>query len=114
MAVTPSKFVELAYGVKSIQQLASIKTLRERQCMYKGCNRNDAFCSRCNRIRRLMCIRYHVHDPSIELLRRLIFEFVFDYITYDHISSDEWMQRGYRDTAHHGRILKLVDKIKKV
>ena len=95
--ITPSKFVEIAYSIKCIQQLPAVKAMKA--CNVQRCNRND-LCCRCIRIRRLMCIRYHVYDPVVELLRRLIFEFVFDYITYDQIASDEWLQKGHRDNAH--------------
>lgn len=107
--VTPSKFVEIAYGIKCSQQLPSLKAIKERDCR---CKRDGTSCFRCKRIRRLMCRRYHVCDPAVELFRRLVFEFVFGYISYDQILSDKWLNKGKRDNAHHGRILNLVDKIK--
>lgn len=109
--VSPSRFVELAYGINCAEQLPGVKAMKK--CRSTRCKRDDVQCFRCSKIRRLMCVRYHVHDPVVELFRRLVFEFVFDYITYDQIISDKWLHKGKRDDAHHGRILTLVDKIKK-
>lgn len=60
-----------------------------------------------------MCIRYHVQNPAVELARRLVFEYVFDHITFDQLRNDDWLLKGRRDDAHYGRIISLVDKLKK-
>lgn len=111
ISVSPSKFAEAAYGVTSIEDLPALKTMKNKLCHMKGCSR-EACCFKCNKIRRRMCKLYHVDNPAVELCRRLVFEYIFEYITFKQLADDTWMKQCQRDTAHHARIIALLDKVR--
>lgn len=101
---------------------------REMKCVKRMCGKDGCFlCGRCRRLRQKMCREYHntgleleraYNDDtksdkevsrlaSKEIEERLMYEYVFNIITEDHLRSGEWLWGEMRDYGHTIRMRKL-------
>jgi hypothetical protein len=69
-------------------------------------------CRKCEKLRGILCKKYHKTDPAQELAARLAFEGLFDMIPVQAIENGRWMDDRYRDAGHTLRMRILWRKAK--
>jgi hypothetical protein len=69
-------------------------------------------CRECEKLRGLLCKKYHMTDPAQEIAARLAFEGLFDMIPVQAIENGSWMDNRYRDAGHTMRMRILWRKAK--
>jgi hypothetical protein len=91
-----------------------LKDARHKRCK---CHHKKPFmCGPCRRLSQKLCRTYHSDDthrltPYQELHARLMYEFVFDIISFDDLVNGTWDCPTLRDQGHTFRIHKLLRKI---
>jgi hypothetical protein len=95
------------------------KTDRIKRCInIDACgNFGNFYCHRCRRLSKKLCRRYHnANDPAEELHGRLLYEYVFDYMTERDLLEGSWKviptataadTVSSRDQGHLFRLRKL-------
>jgi hypothetical protein len=79
------------------------------RCCNKGTSKYE--CKRCKGCKRALCNRYHkFDDPADELAARIIYEYIFDFITLDDIASGQCLRPELRDSGHQERLKRLYKR----
>lgn len=108
-------FLTLCYvaNLNSVYDLAKLKILKVKLCGDKcKCKRTSKYhCKSCRKINTHLCRNYHNISPQAELILRIVYEYMFDIITFNDLLTGKWMQQCSRDVGHHGRILTLLDYV---
>lgn len=100
--------------LNSVYELEDIKYIKN-TILCKGrcrsCNTSKWFCSKCNKLNKLLCRSYHNQSAFEELIVRLVYEYMFDMLTLDDIMSGRWLEICKRDFGHHERIQRLIARV---
>ena len=101
-------------------KLQNLKTKKINACKCKIGNKFT--CSACRRLRQKLVKGYHILTPNIEkkgnkpmvanaaaneLSARILYEYLFDIITLEHIKDGTWKCDTLRDKGHQMRMMKL-------
>ena len=90
------------------------KILKESRLSSCGCRRYP--CKACKKLKQRLCRGYHNTDPHIELMLRIQYEYVFDYISENQMIL-EFIYGipiiGMRDEGHEKRVKKLFSYVRK-
>jgi len=120
MAMTVTMFLTLVSplalcGLKSVSDLAQLKLIKDKHLCHGRCIHNSTSkypCKNCSRLKQRMCRGYHGLDSAEqELICRIVYEYMFGFITFTHITSSTWMDSTIRDWGHHERLQRLLCKI---
>jgi hypothetical protein len=97
-----------------IYTLEDIKFIKDNIiCNGRCCNKRTSKyeCKRCKATKRALCNYYHKYDdPADELAARIIYEYIFDFITIDDIASGKCMHPELRDIGHQERLKRLYKR----
>lgn len=131
-----NKWIMMSYGVLCIGEfldllhpsilvaqsnIRDIFELKELKCNHfcSGrcqCAGNSHYmCNPCRAIKRKMCRGYHgLANPLEELVGRLVYEYMFDFISARDLVLGTWERHNLRDHGHHLRIIKLQAIVKEL
>ena len=86
-----------------------LKDMKNEMCLDKCKSTQTSlyYCGRCRRLQQYMCKKYH-QEKDDELRLRLMYEYLFDFITYEDLKDGNWKKRCKRDAGHHKRIMTLI------
>lgn len=94
--------------IKSLDEIIYLKELMTKRlcrgkCKSQRCG-HKAHCSNCNTIKRYLWRAYHNYkDPRHEVVARIMYEYLFDFISLRDIKGD-WLNDSLRDWGHDKRI----------
>lgn len=72
-------------------------------CRSSMCDKHR-MCGGCERLKAVLCRKYHGIAPTEELAARLAFEVLFDIVPVKAVENGTWMDARYRDNGHTGRV----------
>lgn len=132
MSTRSSTYRNSASNPTSKSTLPSIflDTKKERmaRCMKDNCGKNGRYmCGRCRRMGQKLCRTYHYISIEVEktlekdtansfelaklaakeIEARLMYEFVFDFISHSDLTDSNWLAKELRDYGHTQRMFKL-------
>lgn len=108
--------------IETLDELENIKSIKNKYiCLGAGCRSQNKlhihkyYCDNCNYIRRILCNAYHTckRSPLLELLSRLLYEYMFDIISLEDIRSKRWLNVSLRDPGHTLRLKICYSRAKK-
>lgn len=92
------------FSLLDIQRLLLLKT---RLCTCRG----KFLCKKCKKIQSHLLKTYHsAQSFEEELATRLLYEYLFQFITLHDIKTGDWKYPCGRDHGHHLRITNIADK----
>jgi hypothetical protein len=119
----------IVFNVTSFENMIALKTRREEQCQKNKCKTKIShghLCGRCRRLSQKLCCAYHKGNPETklgndttatalvleELVLRITYEYVFDYIDMETILSAMWLvPKENRCFGHTKRLFNLAAAI---
>jgi hypothetical protein len=102
-------------NLNTVYDLAKLKIFKIKLCGHKCKCKSTAkyHCKSCKKINSHLCRNYHNISPQAELILRIVYEYMFDIITFNDLMTGKWIHQCSRDVGHHGRILTLLDYVPK-
>jgi hypothetical protein len=119
----------IVFNITSFDNMMSLKKMKEDNCQKNKCKTkatNGYLCGRCRRMSQKICSAYHKGSPETkietdptaarntieELVLRITYDYVFDYINMDTIMSAMWLvPLGSRCYGHTKRLFNLASAI---
>ena len=119
----------LVFNINSLENMIALKKMKDDNCQKDKCKTKKAsgyLCGKCRRLSQKLCSAYHkgsteariAADPAAvnniikELVLRITYEYVFDYIDIETIVSATWLvPMGTRCFGHTKRLFNLASAI---
>jgi len=121
----------IVFNIASIENMIALKMRKEENCQKDKCKArivHGHLCGRCRRMSQKLCRAYHKGNPETklgannnsdavrnlleELVLRITYEFVFDFIDMETILSSMWLvPSGNRCLGHTKRLFNIAAAI---